>query len=306
MSADETDDTLRELAFLRRRVADLEALHSLPGRQLLPVDDALLTGYLALEREERRYTAWAIARHADLVVVWYRYLNLLKAGVDNIDDTVPHPGFTTRTQMAFQFIAATAGSVKLILDAGLAGYYAQAYALVRHVFETWLRLEYITLRPEMADTWFIGPKGQEPQPPSERTIHTYVRRNTYGEHRRAVGMVLDKLPSFSKMAHPSEHLMQQTVGARVGQFNVGANYDPELCVGVLHEGASGLRFILSALHVIAPQPAGWRDELRAAMNAHTACLKTEMGQLELMREEARYTEHWILSRMPPPSDGNAS
>lgn len=297
MSAEGTDDALQELEFLRRRVADLEALHSVPGRQVLPVDDALLTGYLALEREERRYTAWAIARHADFVVVWYRYLNLLKVGVDNIGDEVPHPEFTTRTQLAFQFIAATAGTVKLVLDAGLAGYYAQAYTLVRHVFETWLRLEYITLRPEMAATWFVGPNGRAPQPPDERTIHTYVRRSTRGEHRRAVGMVIDKLPSFNKMAHPSQYLLQQTVGAREGQFNIGANYDPELCAGVLHEGASGLRFILSALNDIAPQPAWWREEFSAVMDAHQACLEIEVGHLERMRAEARNAEHWILSRM---------
>lgn len=57
MSDHGTDEFQRELAFLRRRVAVLEALHVLAGRQLLPVDDALLAGYLTLEREERRYTA---------------------------------------------------------------------------------------------------------------------------------------------------------------------------------------------------------------------------------------------------------
>lgn len=297
MSADDTDDALRELAFLQRRVAELEALHSLPGRQLLPVDEELLAGYLILEHEEPRYTTWAIARHADFVVVWYRFLNLLKAGVDNIGDAVPHPEFTTRTQLTYQLIASTAGTLKLILDAGLAGYYAQAYALVRHVFETWLRLEYITLRPEMAQKWFVGPNGQAPQPPSEKTIHTYVLRNTRGEHQRAVGQALDKLPSFNKMAHPSQYVLQQTVGAREGQFNVGANYDPELAVGVLHEGASGLRFILSALDGIAPQPEAWREEFRAVIDAHESCSEAEWGRLERMRAEARNTEHWILSRM---------
>lgn len=153
----------------------------------------------------------------------------------------------------------------------------------------------------MAESWFVGPKGQAPQPPDEGTIHSYVRRNTRDEHKRAVAMVIDKLPSFNKMAHPTPFVLQQTVGAWEGQFNIGANHDPELCVGVLHEGASGSRFILSALHVIAPQPEWWREELRAVMDAHTVCLDAALGQLERMREDARNTEHWIMARMTPES-----
>lgn len=288
----------KELEFLRRRVADLETLHSVPGRQVLPVTDDLLAGYLILEREERRYTAWAMARHSDFVLVWYRFLNLLKSAFENLGDEVSHPEFTTQTQLAFQFIAATGGSVKLILDAGLAGYYAQAYTLVRHVFETWLRLEYIKLRPEMAEFWFIGPQGEEPRPPGEQAIHSYVRKNTRGQLKTVVGMVIDKLQTLNKMAHPTQFFLQQTVGAREGQFNIGANYDPELCVGVLHEGASGLRFILAALNDIAPQPEWWRKELLAVSSAHTACLEAELGPLEEMRKEAKETEHWILARVP--------
>jgi hypothetical protein len=50
-----------------------------------------------------------------------------------------------------QFIAVASWSAKLVLDAGLAGYYAQAYGMVRHLIETWLRLEYIRMRPTEAD-----------------------------------------------------------------------------------------------------------------------------------------------------------
>lgn len=295
-------DNMDELHFLRQRVADLEALHFAPGRQVLPFDDQLLAGYLTLEREERRFTAWAMARHADFVAVWYRFLCLFRSGFQNIGHEVPHPEFDTRTQLALQFIAASGGTVKLILDAGLAGYYAQSYALVRHLFETWLRLEYIALRPDMAERWFVGPEGEPPCPPNEGTIHAHLRKNTAGAQRQVVDMVINKLPTLNKMAHPSQFFLQQTVGAREGQFNIGANYDAELCVGVLHEGASGLRLILSAFNVVVPQPEWWREELRSSMDAHSRTREVDLGHLERMRHDARETEHWILSRTPTPLD----
>lgn len=294
----EREAVARELVFLRRRVADLEQLHFIPGRHVLPANDDLLAGYLTLEREERRYTSWAIARHSAFVDVWYQFPSLLKSGIENAGNEDSQPEFTPPRELAFQFIAAAGGTVKLVLDAGLAGYYAQAYTLVRHLFETWLRLEYIKLRPEMADCWFVGSKGQEPQPPGEQKVHTYVLRSTKGDRRATVQQVLNKLQDLNKMAHPSQFTLQQTVGARENTFNIGANYDPELCVGVLHEGASGLRLILTALHELSPQPSEWRESLREAMSDQAKALELELGHLERMREQAEVAQHWIMSKRP--------
>ena len=110
----------------------------------------MLRGYLLLESDERFFTSVAFQRHERFVRVWYTYLNLLREGILAIGVTLDAPDGSVRTQLALRFIAASGGTVKLILDAGLAGYYAQAFGLIRHLFETWLRLEYFRLRPDEA------------------------------------------------------------------------------------------------------------------------------------------------------------
>jgi hypothetical protein len=291
-----------EVQSLRQRVAELEELHFLPGRQILPVGDRA-SGYLTLEREERRFTSFAMARHPDFVLLWYRFLNLFESGIENIGTVVPQPQFTTRVQLAYHLIAAAGGTVKLILDAGMAGYYAQAFTLVRHLFETWLRLEYIRMRPDMANMWFVGPDGRKPQPPGENSIHNYVKNNASTDLRPAVERVLNRLKDFNKMAHPSEFTAQQTVGAKKGTFHIGANYDVDLCVGVLHEGASGLRFLLVALNELAPQPEPWRRELAHLWDEHDQILERELEELDRYHERLNETGHWILQQktIPPPA-----
>jgi len=282
----------QEISFLRRRVADLEALHFIPGRSVLPVGDDVLEGYLTLEREERRYTTWAMARHAEFVTVWYRLLSLLKAAVVNAGDLPPSADDSNRMQLGMQWIAAAGGTVKLILDAALAGYYAQGYMLTRHLLETWLRLEYIALRPEMAAMWFVGPSGEMPRPPSENTIHNYVKSNTTGMHRKLVTMVLNTLRNLNKMSHPSEFTLQQTVGVKKQTFNVGANYDPELCAGLLNEGANGLRLLLFAFRDLVPQPLDWCDGLRSVSEEYARVWTQEVESLERRRKSVAGSVHW--------------
>lgn len=81
------------------------------------------------------------------------------------------------------------------------------------------------------------------------------------------------------MAHPTEEGFQQTVAANGGAYKFGANYVPELCVGVLHDGASGLRFILHALDHVLPQGEEWRETLRNVIDEHAQVLDREKQRL---------------------------
>lgn len=300
---DEDIDELRqEVAFLRERMAGLEALLYLEGRPLLPADEELLGGYLTLEREERRFSAFAITQHPDLVLAWYRYLTLLEQGVKNTNSTPTH-NFTTQHQMAVHLICVGAGTAKLILDAGLAGYYAQAITLIRHLFETWLRLIYVQLRPEMASTWFVGSKGQDAKPPGENKIHSYLMSHTKGDLKKTVRMVIRNLQNFNLMAHPTHMTFQQTVGLQEGRFNVGANYDAELCVYVLHEGASALRLNLTTMQDFFPQPVEWLQEFRSIEQEQRSVLEHERRTMDRWREQVRSDQRWIRGTGEPHQDG---
>lgn len=285
------DDRDRQLAHLTRerdelrfRLSLLDSLPLMQGRPRLDVPYEMLRGYLLLESDERFFTAVALQRHERFVHVWYTYLNLLREGILAIGDTLEAPDGSIRTQLALRFIAASGGTVKLILDAGLAGYYTQAYGLVRHLFETWLRLEYIRLRPDEAGKWFVQDDGSDPRPPNEGTIHGYIEKNATGSQKTVVTMVKKKISDLNAMAHPSPNTLQQTQGATENQFQVGANYDPDLSFSVLHEGASGLRFILTALDDVVPQPRAWNDQLQRTIDLQSEVLKWEQARLQTERD----------------------
>lgn len=264
---------------LLARLEIYEALQFLPGRPILHVSHEMLDGYLLLESDERQFTALALSEHRDFVALWYRYFNLLKRGIRGNGKPREAPELSVPDQLAMRFIAVASGTAKLILDAGLAGYYTQAFGLVRHLFETWFRLEYVRMRPDEAVRWFVSEDGTDRFPPNESVIHSYVERHAENLRKPTVTMVKERISKLNKMAHPSEEIFQQSVGVSFNVFKIGANYIPELCVGVLHEGGSGLRFILHALNDVLPQSEEWEDVLRETEVKHGRILEREKQRL---------------------------
>src|SRR5215217_5667453 len=69
-----------------------------------------------------------------------------------------------------------AATAKLTLDAALAGYYSQAYGLLRHMAETWEQMVYLRLNEQAAKRWF-SPDGVTPaQEPSQGAILRGIRK----------------------------------------------------------------------------------------------------------------------------------
>ncbi|MDP9472571.1 MAG: hypothetical protein M3Q71_18220 [Chloroflexota bacterium] len=266
---------------LTQRLAEIAANNRpVAVRPVLAASDELLVGYLVLEREERRYTEHALSQHGAMVAHWYRLLTLLWFAVES---AAPPPDERPRSLdslLRIQFIAAAAGTAKLVLDATLAGYYTQAFALIRHLLETWLRLEYLHARPDMAEHWYVGEDGRPPRPPGEGAIRKEVYRAANGDRRQVINRVIQTIDKLNVMAHPSPHTLQQTIGVHPNQYNFGANYDAGLCVGALHEGQGALSLILAAFNQDAPQSEAWRDELRAAQTDYRPVLDAEIQAAE--------------------------
>jgi hypothetical protein len=249
---------------LADRLAELERLSLVVGRPVLKVNDEVLQGYMALEREERRFTTHTLTQHREFVIVWYLHLTLFREAIGAYRDRVATEAVSTAHILRLQFIAAAGGTAKLALDATLAGYYTQAFALVRHLFETWVRLEFLRLNPEGADRWYMGDDGTPPQPPNEGTIHRYFRRHKEYPGKQLVEQIIGTIESLNVMAHPSQHTLQQTRGVRPTQITVGANYDADLCARALHEGAHAFRFVSAHLIELAEPPQSWRERFQEA------------------------------------------
>lgn len=271
---------------LAGRVAELEQLQLIVGRPLLNVPDERLVGYMALEREERQFTAHALTQHRELVLAWYQQLALFHEAIDMHGTRATSDARSVADVLQLRLIAASGGTAKLMLDATLAGYYSQALGLVRHLFETWIRLEYVRLNSGAADRWFVADDGAAPRPPSEGTIHRFLMsRRAYG-NKPLVERVITTIQALNVMAHPSQNTLQQTQGTRSNQINIGASYDPDLCARALHEGSSALRLVMTALGELLDVPLEWRVRHREAnRDAASAAL------LEVERREARETRH---------------
>src|SRR5688572_4256965 len=102
----------------------------------------LVAGYEILHNQEAKYTAIALAELPDGIALWYRYLTLFdrtlrgehESPFDERDDR--HKAWHLRLRLSGVAVA----TAKLALDAALAGYYSQAYALLRHMLETWQQM----------------------------------------------------------------------------------------------------------------------------------------------------------------------
>ncbi|MGI8644470.1 MAG: hypothetical protein ACR2LS_10185 [Thermomicrobiales bacterium] len=249
-------------------------------RPILAGPDDLLLGYLTLDREERRFTEHALAQHTAMISNWYQLLALFRRAIAAIEPSPNGEPSSEGRVLRLQFIAASGGTMKLVLDATLAGYYAQALMLVRHLFETWLRLEYLHIRPDMASAWYEGENGKEPKPPNYGTILKTIRRSCGSNLRPLVEKVNATVTHLNSMAHPSPYILQQTVGVRDNQHNVGANYVEDLCVYSLHEGLSATRLIVTQLQRDAPQAKEWHQEFKTVMENYETILADEVQRKE--------------------------
>jgi hypothetical protein len=125
-------------------------------KHVLPVSAEVFAGYRMLHMQEAHYTKSALEAMPDAVVNWYRYLTLYDRTLrrehewpeDEPSDA--YWSWSVRLNLA----SGTLASAKLALDAALAGYYSQAYGLLRHMAETWEQMVYLRLNEPAAKQWF--------------------------------------------------------------------------------------------------------------------------------------------------------
>ena len=68
-------------------------------------------------------------------------------------------------------------TVKLALDAALAGYYSQAYGLLRHMSETWEQMVYLRFNEQAGKQWFSPDGAKSAQEPSQGMILRGIRKH---------------------------------------------------------------------------------------------------------------------------------
>lgn len=230
----------------------------------------LISGYAALHEQEARYTAIALENHPEIVAVWYRYLTLMDRALRGEHESVAaipsadHDSWELRLRL----LGTATASAKLCLDAALAGYYSQAFGLIRHMLETWKIMAYVRLVPQAAINWY--PKNGVPaQEPDSTTADKAIRTKGDAQTKHNLSPVLGYIKRCDKGAHPSVLALAQVETGHTQYRQMGATYVEQLAVDVMSLGTMSLALILDEATRVLNVDSGWKVELDSATTART-------------------------------------
>lgn len=216
---------------------------------LLHGTDGETAGYYELESQERRVSA-AVIRHQSIPVgIWYRGLTLYVHAVKGVWD-IPNDAVST---VWMELTGLGVATSKVALDTLLAGYYSAAFSAIRHMMETFIQCQYLSVKPDQVATW-TGTRpesGEEPETPSCGRMITEIKQlllNAPETDFRNVAF-WDRLRNrwlyMSKGPHPTRlGLDQVRPDGEDSTYHYGATYHESLSLVGLYNGLVALRLLL--------------------------------------------------------------
>jgi hypothetical protein len=230
-----------------------------------PMD--VIAGYRTLHIQEAKYTGIALANMPAEIAVCHRYLTLFNRTMrkEHISPSENQDDARTAWGLRLSLASAAASSAKLTLDATLAGYYSQAFALIRHMLETWQQMAYVRLNERAASQWFSPDGIRNPQQPNQNTVIKGIRR--FGKHDPMVlnnlGAVEKEFENLNNGAHPTVLAVMQTDTPDPEQRQLGANFNSELFARTWSIGTVALALLLHEIAQIVEVDADWWTEFGA-------------------------------------------
>ena len=182
--------------------------------------------------------------------------------------------------MRLNLASGALATAKLTLDAALAGYYSQAYGLLRHMAETWEQMVYLRLNEPAAKRWF-SPDGVKPaQEPSKKTVLNGIRKLGKNEIGLLdnLDVVEDKISILNDGAHPSGLMMVQVSTATPGMRQLGANFDRGLLGNVMSLGTVFMAMLLRQIEHLVAVDTAWQSEFDAIGEERRQWHKAELGE----------------------------
>ncbi len=241
----------------------------------------LIAGYKAFHDQEGKYTAIALQEMPDAVAVWYRFLTLYdsmlrREHASPFDDRdVQHKAWHLRLQLS----STAAATAKLVLDASLAGYYSQAFGLIRHMYETWQQMVYVRFNPAAAHQWYTPDGIRMPQEPAPDTITNGARKFARKDPELELNAleVERQIKGLNKGAHPSGLAVSQNTTGKPGWSQLGANFNRKLLAQAVSTGTVALALLLHETARSVPVADAWRTEFEAIVEARTIWFQAEYG-----------------------------
>ena len=272
-----------------RSYADPE--RSLPGQL-----DPLSVAYDDEERQEAAVRALTLREHSPAVSEWLFALELFafafapdrefNTGAVE-EDRVPDGAYALRLQL----LALSGRSAKPALDLLVAGYYTEAWALLRSMLEGWARCVYVRLRPEEFVRWYAPdtyPRGDDPRKREANwgEIASVIRTQGADGDRVLFEEALLRWELLNMGANPSGEGITQIHedDLRVGMFT--PKYHAGLCAHTFSHGVFVQRALLGELAKLGPHPEEW-----LAWNATFAQVAAS-----LIEEARPAMEEWVSLR----------
>jgi len=267
----------------------------LPGQP-----EALTVGYGDEEYRESVIRELTLREHSPAVSEWLFALHLFAVAfdpdreydiVEASDDRMSRGAFELR----LQFLALAGRAAKPALDLLVAGYYAEAWSLLRTMLEEWARSVYIRVKPEEFVRWYEA--DTEPmsvelhrREPNWGEIASIIRRFGAEADRAVFEEALLRWQLLNMGSKPSGEGLTRIhdQGARIVDYR--AEYHSTLCAHTLSHGVFVQRAILSELALLGPHPhewTEWNDKFAMVAESLIEAARPTMEEWVRLRREER-------------------
>lgn len=233
-------------------------------------------GYYQLERLERRVGGRTLARHSVEGSLWYRLLGLHWTAFSRTFHFDGPDHVRLAQSLRSELLGLGLASSKAALDLLLVGYYSPAYAVIRHMMESWCACRYVEKWPEKADAYYAPMSGQSEapeRPPVKNMLH---RLKQHASDERDVQLFNRAYMSWQAMSngsHPSGVGIVQTHGPAGDRGVIGATYHPALWADGIRHGLHAAFLLVHETGRLQRQGKEWEDEV-ARLGQRTVQLLT--------------------------------
>jgi hypothetical protein len=218
-------------------------------------------GYVVLHNQESKHVDIALQEMPNDAIAWYLCLTLMDDAIRREHES-PEPGPSAgwySWNFRLQLLATAIATSKSGLDAVLAGYYSQAYALQRHLLETWRLLAFSRTHPAEVHRWYPNIDGSKNHPPNESKVMSSLYKLAKKNHDSTLVTNLDAVDNLIKQcndgAHPSYLVVAQSRTENTGHSQMASGYQKDLAATTMNNGIAATMLVLSeAIHLIPLEP----------------------------------------------------
>ena len=263
------------------------------GHPIYRLPDQFMAAYDRIEDRDNGMRLMTSRAHKDLVGLWIIALGLLADAfasgrvysfTGDPDDEIGVKAFNLR----WQLLGLAGRGSKPSLDLLLAGYYTEAFGVIRSMLDGWARVLYVRLRPKEYGRWY-EPENEAGQaetkaPPHFGEIDGVVTADGNADDRRLFDEANLRFRLLSAGSHPSGEGITQTRDYERGLMVFDPDYREDFARHGFNHGLFAHIALLDEIEIAGAQDDGWRSRL-AALNHYWQPLRASFDPV--LAEEAK-------------------